>query len=115
MWSLGVSDETSTGVLYALQRSVGRLGKVCKCSAAVVQSAEHEWLDQTLGDFFTCRATDFTQSPRLKEATADSMTDVLLHRQLIVEVNAEKSYDCDGLGRHPAGHSRTIFRHLPRQ
>jgi len=33
------------------------------------------------------------QSPQLKEATADNTTDVLLHRQLIVEVDAKISYD----------------------
>jgi len=38
-----------------------------------------------------------TQSPQLKEATADNTTDVLLHRQLIVKVEAEISYDRDRL------------------
>jgi len=84
----GVSDETSRGVLYMLQRkrSDGRLGKACEYSVAVVQSAEHECRDLTLGGFFTSRATALTQSPQLKEATADNTTDVLLQRQLIVKV-----------------------------
>jgi len=87
---LGVSDETSSRVLYTLQRSDGRLGKAC---VAVLQSAEHECRDQTLGDFFTSRATDLTQSPQPKDATADNTntTDVLHHRQFIVEVDAEIS------------------------
>jgi len=76
---LGVSDETSSGVLYTLQRCDGRLGKACEYSAAVDQSAEHECRDQMLGDFFTSRVTDLTQSPQLKEATPDNTTDVLLH------------------------------------
>jgi len=88
---LGVSDETSSGVLYTLQRSDCRLGKACECSVAVVQSAEHECRDQTLGDFFTSRATDLTQSLQLKEETADNTTDVLLYRQLIVKVDAVNS------------------------
>jgi len=50
-----------------------------------------------LGDFFTSRATDLTQSPQLKEATADNTADVLLHRELIVEVDAEILYDRDRL------------------
>jgi len=48
-----------------------------------------------VNSFFTSRATDLTQSPQLKEATADNTTDVLLHRQLIVKVDAEISYDRD--------------------
>jgi len=91
----GVSDETSSGVLYMPQRSDGRLWKACQYSVAVVQSAEHECRDQTLGDFFTSRATDLTLSPQLKEATGNSTTDVLHHRQLIVKVDAEISYERD--------------------
>jgi len=37
-----------------------------------------------------------TQSPQLKEATADT-TDVLLYRQLIVEVDTKISYDFERL------------------
>jgi len=59
---LGVSDETSSGVLYTMQRSDGRLEKACEYSVAVVQSVEHECRDQTLGDFFTNRATDLTDA-----------------------------------------------------
>jgi len=80
----GVSDQTSSGVLYMLQWSDGRLEKV-EYSVAVVQSTEHVCRDQTLG-YFISRATDLTQSPQLKEATADNTIDVLLHSQLIVEV-----------------------------
>jgi len=94
---LGVSYETSSGVLYTLQRSDGRLGKACEYSVAIVQSAEHECRDHELGDFFTSRATDLTQSPQLKEATAGNTTDVLLHRHLIIKVDAEISYDRDRL------------------
>jgi len=100
MWSLGLigdSDETSSGVLYTLQWSDGRLGKAYEYSVTIVQSAEHECRDQTLDDFFTSRATDLTQSPQLKEATADNTTDVLLYRQLIVKVDAGISYDRDRL------------------
>jgi len=82
---LGVSDETSSGVLYMQQRSDGRLGMACEYSVAVVQSVEHECRDETLGDFFTSRVIDLMQSSQLKEATAENTTDVLLHRQLIVE------------------------------
>jgi len=89
---------TSSGVLHTLQRSDGRLGKTSEYSVAeVIESNEQECRDQTLGDFFTSRATDLTQSPQLKEATADNTTDVLLHRQLIVEVDAKISYYCDRL------------------
>jgi len=49
------------------------------------------------GDFFTSRATDLTQSPQLIEATAVNTTDVLLRRELIVEVDTEISYDFDRL------------------
>jgi len=94
---LGVSDETSSGILYTLQRSDGRLGKACDYSVAVVVSAKHECRDQTLGDFFISIATDLTQSPQLKEATADNTTDVLLHRQLIIKVDAKISNDRDRL------------------
>jgi len=94
---LGVSDETSSGVLYMLQRSDSRLEKACEYSVTVVQSAEHECCDQTLGDFFTSRATDLMQSPQLKEATADNTTEVLLHRELIIKVDSEISYDRDRL------------------
>jgi len=80
-----------------LPQSDFKLGKACECSVATVESAEHECRDQTLDDFFTSRATDLTQSPQLKEATADNTTDVLLHRQLIVDANAEISYDRDRL------------------
>jgi len=92
-----LSDETSRGVLYTLQRSDGRLGKACEYSVAVVQSAEHDCREKTLGDFFTSRATNLTQSPQLKEATADNTTDVLLHCELIIKVDAEISYDRDRL------------------
>jgi len=54
----------------------------CEYSVAIVESTEHECRDQTLGDF-TSRATNLTQSPQLKEATADKTTNVLLHRLLI--------------------------------
>jgi len=94
---LGVSDGTSSSVLYTLQRSDGRLGKACEYSVAVVQSAEHECRDQTLIDFFTSRATDLTQSPQLKEATAHNTTGVLLYREFIIKVDAEISYDRDRL------------------
>jgi len=94
---LGVCDETSSGVLYTLQRSDGGLGKASEYSVTIVESAEHECRDQTLGDFFTSRATDSTHSPQLKEATADNTTEVLLHRQLIVKVDAEISYDRERL------------------
>jgi len=102
---LGVSDQTSRGVLYTLQRSDGlightsdgRLGKACVYSVAVVQSAEHECHNQTLGDFFTSRVTDLTQSPQLKEATADKTTHQLLQRQFIVKLDTKISYDFDQL------------------
>jgi len=97
---LGVSSsgrDESSGVLYILQRSVDQLEKACECSVAIVVSAEHECRDQTLGDFFTSKATDLTHSPQLKEATSDNTTNVLLHRHLIVEVDAKISYD------YPAG------------
>jgi len=100
VWSLdlvSVMRIKGSGVLYTMQRSDGRLGKACDYSVAVVQSAEHECRDQMLGDFFTSRVTDVTQSPQLKEATADNTTDVLLHRQLDVKVDAEISYDRDRL------------------
>jgi len=38
-----------------------------------------------------------TQSPQLKETIADSTTDVWLHCQLIVKVDAEISYNRDRL------------------
>jgi hypothetical protein len=38
-----------------------------------------------------------TQSPQLEKAAADNATDVLLHRQFIVEVDAEITYDRDWL------------------
>jgi len=71
---LVVGDETSSGVLYTLQWSDGRLRKSFEYSVSIFQSAEHRCRDQTLGDFFTRRATDLTQSPQLKEAAADNMT-----------------------------------------
>jgi len=88
-------DEQRRRPVHTLQRSDGRLAR--DCSVAVVQSDEHECRDQTLGDFFTRRATDLTQSPQLKEAIADNTTDVLLHRELILKVDAEISYDRDRL------------------
>jgi len=94
---LGVSDQTSSGVLYTLQRSNSYSGKACKYSVAIVKSAEHECHDQTLGDCFTSKATDLTHSPQLKKATAENTTDVLLHRELIVKVDAEISYNRDRL------------------
>jgi len=95
MWSLGlVSVMRRAEAFYTLQRSDGRLWKACEYSVAVVQSAEHECCDQTLGDFFTSRVTDLTQSPQLKEATADNTTDVLLHRQLIVKHRINQSINC---------------------
>jgi len=94
---LGVGDESSSGVLNMLQRSDGGLGKACEYSVAIVESAAHKSRDQTLGAFFTSRATDLTQLPQLKESTADNTIDVLLHRQLIFEVEATISYDFDWL------------------
>ena len=85
---LGVGDETNT-----LQRSDGRPRKACECSVAVVKSAEYECRDQTLGDFFASRMTDLTQSPQLEETAADNSTDVMLHSQLSIKVDAEISYD----------------------
>jgi len=72
-------------------------GKACEYSVAVVQFAKQKCRDQTFGDFFTSRVTDLTQSPQLKEATSDNMTDVLLHRLLIVQVYAKISYNRDRL------------------
>jgi len=51
---------------------------------------------QTL-DFFPSRETNLTQSPQLKEAAAYNTTDVLFHRELIIKVDAEISYDRDRL------------------
>ena len=50
---LGVRDETSSGVLYTLQRSDNRLRKSCESSVAVIKSAKYEYRDWTLGDFLT--------------------------------------------------------------
>jgi len=72
--------------------------KACEYSVAVVESVKHECRDQTLGDFFTSRATDLKhQLPQPKEATADNTTDVLFHRQLIVDAYAKILYDFDRL------------------
>jgi len=65
-----------------------------QCSVAVFKSADHECCSE---DFFTSRTTDLTQSPQMKEATADNATDMLLHRQFSIEVDAEISYDRDRL------------------
>ena len=74
----------------------GRLREAaCQCSVAVVESAKYECRDQTLGDVFSSRTTDLTQSPHLKQAAADDSSDVLLHRQLSVKIDAEVTYDCD--------------------
>ena len=40
---------------------------------------------------------DLTLSPQLKEAATNSSTDVLFHRQLRIDINAEISYDRDRL------------------
>jgi len=80
-----------------LQRSDGQLRKACEYSVAIVESAGHTCHNQTLSDFFTSRSTDLTQSPQLKEATADNTTDVLLHRQFIVEMDAKIFYEFDWL------------------
>lgn len=84
---------TSSSLLYTLQRSDSRLLLACECSVAVVKSAEYECRDQTLRNFFNSRMTDLTQSPQLQETVADNSTDVLLHSQVSVKVDAEISYD----------------------
>jgi len=68
------------------------------------------WPDQTLGDFLTSRATVLTQSPQPKEATADNTTDVMLHRQRIVELDAKILYDFDRLDDIIADWKRRVSR-----
>jgi len=41
-----------------------------------------------LGDVFGSRTTDLMHSPQLEEAAADNLTNVFLHSQLSVEVDA---------------------------
>jgi hypothetical protein len=90
---LCISDETSSSILYTLQRSNSRLREACQCSVAIVESAEYKCSDQTLGDFFASRTTDLTQSPQLEEAAADNSIYVLLHCQLSIKVNTKIPYD----------------------
>ena len=94
---LCIGDETSSSILHALQWSDGRLRKACECSIAVVETAEYEYSDQTLSDFFISTTTDLTQSPQLREAAANNATGVLLHHQLSVEVYTENPNNRDRL------------------
>jgi len=55
----------------------------CECSVAIVESAAKRRI--------------WSKSPQLKDAAVDNSTDELLHRQLVVEVDAKNWYDHDRL------------------
>jgi len=99
MWSLGIVSVMRRSAAFCT-RCNGLMvdsGKACEYSVAIVESTKYQCRDQMLGDFFTSRVTDLTQSPQLREATVDNTTDVLLHCQLIVKVDTKISYDFDQL------------------
>jgi hypothetical protein len=105
-----VGYEKGSSVLYALQRSDGRLRKARECSIAVVEAAEYECSDQPFSDLLTSGTTYLAQSPQLEEAASNYTADVLLHGQLVVEVDAEITNFSDRLDDVITDRERQVSR-----
>ena len=91
----GVCDETGSSILNTLQRIDSRLWKASECGIAVVEVAQNQCCDQSLGDLLTGGTAYLAQSSQLEEAAAHNPTDMLPHRKLGIEVDIKVTYKRD--------------------
>jgi len=84
MWSLGLVSVMRRAAAFCT-RCKRLVVDLARAASTALQSSSQLSTSAVIGRL----VTDLTQTPQLKEATADNTTDVLLHRQLIVEVDTE--------------------------
>jgi len=98
MWSIGLVSVTKREAAFCTRcNGLMSTRKACEYSVAIVESVEYECRDPALGDFSPAERRIWRSCLNWKKQLLTTRLIVLLHRQLIVEVDASISDDFDRL------------------